>query len=238
MSASVEGPTFTGETFVRFVPPSGPASPPFPKAVPFAGLALVERVVREVGPGLEDLARRVRHYAPAGAGAVALLTGCRRCVGCSTVAVALATVAAEERSVLLVDGDLVRRGLSARLENPPVTGWEDCFGQAGTFQEALQPITARPGLAFLPLREPVADPAGLLAGPALVEWQARLRQDYNLIVVDGGSVWEAGACWGPWADAALIVCDSGQKLADDWALGWDRLEETGTHVLGIVETMG
>ena len=65
---------------------------------------------------------------------------------------------------------------------------------------------------------------------------AALRREHRLVVIDGGSVWEAGARWAPWVDTAVVVCDSREAGGDEWAAAWDRLEEGGTHVLGIIES--
>ena len=221
---------------VAFRPcPEAPAPVPPRRGNPFR-LPPVEWLLRELGQPLAQLARRVRRLGPLDGGAVVLLTGCRPGVGCSTVSLALAGAAARERPALLLDGDLDRAGLSALFGGPPV-GWE----QALRGLCPLGPPRRHPGpgttLAFLPLRPPVTDPERLLAEPALPAWLARLRRDYGLIVLDGGAVQGPGARWAPLADCALLVCDSGQAPANDWAEAWDRLEEGGTSVLGIVETL-
>jgi Mrp family chromosome partitioning ATPase len=65
---------------------------------------------------------------------------------------------------------------------------------------------------------------------------ADLRGDFDLIVIDGGTVHDAGHHWAPWVDAALLVCDASQSRSAEWASAWDLLEEKGTHVLGVIET--
>src|SRR5262249_48881616 len=138
--------------------------------------------------------------------------------------------------VLLIDGDLDTRGLSIRMNEPPEAGWEDVVQGFCPPDQAVYSIEPPPGFAFLPLRETEPDPVHLLGQPALPEWQNQLRYDYDLILIDGGSVARSGVQWAPWVDVALVVCDANQKLAGDWALGWDRLEEGGAAVMGIIET--
>jgi len=222
------------DTDVAFVPVS--SQPPVLRRTRFVDFHLVERIVRELRQPLGDLAWRARQIGRHDRGAFVLLTGSQRGTGCTTVALALATAAAEEQSVLLVDGDLETRGLSTRMQEMPEAGWEDAFQGFCPLDQVMHSIEPPPGFAFLPLRETVADPAHLLAQPALATWQNHLRYDYDLIFIDGGSVWKSGVPWAPWVDAALVVCDANHKLAGDWAQGWDRLEEGGAAVLGIVET--
>lgn len=203
----------------------------------FGSPSLVDRIVREMGPSLTDLARRIRRDSPTHEGAIVLLTGCRRGVGCTTVAQALARAAAAEQAILLIDGDLEEPGLSARLEDRPPVGWDSALRGLCPLEQVLV-READPPLTLLPLSQTAAALSGLLAYPALARWQASFRRDFDLVVLDGGAVWDGGAAWAPWVDMALVVCDSGDKLAEDWAKAWDRLEEAGTHVLGIIETLG
>lgn len=203
----------------------------------FPGPTLVDRIVQELGPELVRVARRAGAAGPITEGTAVLLTGCRRGVGCTTLALALARVAAAEQSVLLIDGDRTRPGLAAALGLSPLRGWDDALAESGTFDDALHPFPGTPGLTLLPRRRPVAESVDWPDESAFGAAYRQLRRGYDLLVLDGGSVWDAGAQWAPWADVALVVCDSGNKLADDWARAWDRLEAGGTCVLGIIETL-
>jgi Mrp family chromosome partitioning ATPase len=202
----------------------------------FADRRTVDRIVQEMGPALANLAQRIRAGFQGEGAPFVLLTGCRRGVGCSTVALALALAAAEYRSVLLMEGDLTQPGLSAGLGVFPETGWEESLKGSFPFTESLHYIEAKQKLAFLPLGRPIEAPDKILANPALGLWQSQFRKEYDLVIVDGGSVGNSGVRWASWVDVALMVCDSGQKLVDEWALAWDLLEERGVQVLGIVET--
>jgi Mrp family chromosome partitioning ATPase len=57
-----------------------------------------------------------------------------------------------------------------------------------------------------------------------------------MVFLDGGSVESGAVQWAPWVDAVLIVSDPSRAAGRDWTNSWDRFEESGTHVLGIVET--
>ncbi len=203
----------------------------------FPGSSLVDRVVQELGPELTRVVHRAGAAGPTTEGTAVLLTGCRRGVGCTTLALALARVAAVDQSVLLIDGDPTRPGLAAALGFAPRRGWDEALAESGACDDALCSFPGTPGLTLLPLRRPMVESASCTAAPAFRAAYRRLRRGYDLLVLDGGSVWDGGAGWAPWANVALVVCDSGNKLADDWARAWDRLEAGGTRVLGILETL-
>jgi Mrp family chromosome partitioning ATPase len=205
-------------------------------SVDFSGVPLADRLWHELAQPLTDLALQARRRGPREGGTVLLLTGCRRGAGCSTVALALAQAAATEMPVLLAEGDLDRPGLSALSGTQAPFGWEEVVRGQCSFAEALHGVDRREGLAFFPLKQPVADPGRLWAHPALQVWLAQLRQTYGLVVLDGGPAGQTGCRWAARADVAVLVCDAGRQPGYDWAPVWDRLEEGGAEVLGIVET--
>ena len=221
---------------VAFVPLLEERLPSCRAGTELSGLPLVSKLLAEMGQPLADLARRVRRAGPFEGAAVVLLAGCRREAGCSILAAALAAAAARERAVLLIDADLSRPGLSASLGATRRAGWEEAVRGRCSFEEPVQHPDEAGILSFLPLRQPVADPEGLLRQPVLPSWLARLRREYGLIVLDGGSVEETAPGWAPLADGALLICDARRTSASEWAAAWDRLEQAGTSVLGIVET--
>jgi Mrp family chromosome partitioning ATPase len=225
------------ETVVAFIPSGTGCVESARNDNVWCGLPLVDRILKEVGRPMQELIRRTRRLGPLDGGAVVLLTGCRPGAGCTTVAMAFASAAARENSVLLIDGDLSQRGLSAHLGLPVRFGWDDALADLCSLDEALHAAGAPLRCPVLPLRQAAGDLSGSLNPRVLAEWHAQVRRDFELVVIDGGPVWDSGAGWAPWADVAVLVCDSGQKLAEDWAAGWDRLEEGGACVLGIVETL-
>jgi Mrp family chromosome partitioning ATPase len=156
-------------------------------------------------------------------------------MGCSTVALALAA-AAGDRAIALVDADLYRPGLSRLLGPGPRPGWEEVVAGSIPYEEGRAILDLGRRVPLFPLREPPTEPDALFIQPGLRSWLQRLRHEYALVVLDGGPVAACGERWGPWVDVALVVAASGRTLADDWSRAWDRLEEGGTHVLGVVET--
>lgn len=183
---------------------------------------------------LEQLAERTCFSGPAGGATVLLLSGCQRGAGCSTVALALAAASALKRSTLLIDGDLARTGLSTLVRGKERNeGWEIHLGAP---PPARQRATDSGLLSFLPLSRPVQDKEEVFTRGSLAGWFGGLRDSFSLIVVDGGPALDTGARWAPWCDVAALVCNSTRRASEDWASGWDRLEEAGTRVLGLVET--
>jgi Mrp family chromosome partitioning ATPase len=220
---------------VAFVPLASRPAPVPRRPVHVPGMPVVNVLLRALGQPLADVARRARRLGPLNGGAVVLLTGCGRGVGCSTVSLGLAAAATGERSVLLVDGDLGQAGLSRSL-GPCRFDWEQVVRGLCSLAQALRHPDREGILSFLPLHGPVGDPDALLKHSALPAWLARLRREYGLIVLDGGDVEHGGVRWAPFADAALLVCEPGKTEAADWARGWDHLEEGGTSVMGVIET--
>lgn len=222
-----------GHPSVTFVPPpggvqSGPADLP--------RMPRVREIVAELAQPLAELVRRIERLGPVSGGAVALVAGCGRGAGCTTVSAALAAVAAGSRPTLLLEGDLSHPGLATLAGPRSSFGWDDAVQGACSLGQALHYLDPARRLACLALRRAAGRPDELLAKAAAQKWLEGLREEYGLVVLDGGSVWEGGARWAPWADVSLVVCDAGRTAADDWARAWDRLEDGGSHVLGVVET--
>jgi Mrp family chromosome partitioning ATPase len=230
---SIASPAQTEPTSISFVPwqrgsTAARLRVPEPLTNPFLTACL-----RRLQSSLEELAGRICSAGPAQTGTIVLTTGCQRGAGCSMVSLALAAASAAQRSTLLIDGDLGRTGLSTIIGGKDRTeGWETHNGPVEVDWKA-----AGAGiLSFLPLARPVLERDQLFARPELPAWLARLRQGYGLMIVDGGPALDLGARWAAWADVAILVCDSARRASEDWATAWDRLEEAGTRVLGIVET--
>jgi protein-tyrosine kinase len=203
--------------------------------VELVGPAFAERLLHDLGPRITDLAEYVRNAGPGNGGTTVLLTGCDRGAGCSTVAWALARAAAESVSVLVVDGDLTGADLSAPIQPDLAWDWTDVLEGRCFVDQVLRDVPGQ-RLTFLPLRQPATDLDAVLTHTALPLWLARLRQEFGLILFDGGPLTESGSRWAKWVDAALLICDPSRTPVRDRAGAWDALETAGTHVLGIIET--
>ena len=231
--AAAAAEELTSVTFVPLPKTSTPAALP---SVAFRATPMVSQVLSELRQPLTELARRIHRVGAVSGGTVAMLTGCRRSVGCTTLALALAAAAAEERSVLLVDGNFCSPGLASLMGLLPSRGWDEDALESGALEQAVQPMDSREPWGVLGLKSPVSAETARLCMAELGESLARFRQHYSLVLLDTGSVWDSGRAWAASVDVALVVCDSGRGEADEWAGAWDCLEEAGTHVMGIVET--
>jgi Mrp family chromosome partitioning ATPase len=197
------------------------------RSVAFALTGPTARMAVGLRAAFADLTARARETGPAGRANVVLLTGCGREVGTTSVALALAWIASEECSVLLVDVDTDRAGLSR------LTSQKQAIENS---EHAVLTIRPSQRLAFLPLR-----PAVLEMDPALVlrsyrEGIGQQRQERDLVILDAGSVFESGGRWASVADSAILVCDKRRSPHGDWSRAWDRLEEAGTSIMGVIET--
>lgn len=214
----------------------------------FSKFPIVQRILEKLGAPLCEVSRRARRVGPVDAGTMVLLAGCREGAGCSTTALACAAAASTEFPTALVDvahpsrkSLSENRSLTQLLVGQTTVGWNDVVSGVAAFQEAVHPVDSREGLAFFPKSEDqglgfrTSDFGFSHAG--LAGWLGRLRQDYGLVFLDGGLVESGAVEWAPWVDAVLIVCDPSQTADADWTRAWDRFEESGAHVLGIVETL-
>jgi Mrp family chromosome partitioning ATPase len=133
-----------------------------------------------------------------------------------------------------------RRSLTQILVGEPSIGWDDVVGGAASYDDALHHIDSREALAFFP--KSVRSEGGFptsnleLSHARLAGFFGRLRDTFGLVFLDAGTVDTGALHFAPWADATLIVCSPRRANDSDWTKAWDRFEERGTHVLGIVES--
>ncbi len=132
------------------------------------------------------------------------------------------------------------RTLTELLVGQATVGWNDVVSGVAAIQEAVHHVDSREALAFLPKSE-TRDFGFQISDFGFSQtdwagWFGRLRQDFGLVFLDGGSVEWGAVQWAPWVDAVLIVSNPSRAAGPDWTKSWDRFEESGTYVLGIVET--
>jgi capsular exopolysaccharide synthesis family protein len=108
--------------------------------------------------------------------------------GKSTVALNVALALNEiDGSTLLVDGDLRRPSLHAKLHLPDERGLSDVLVGATTLANAVQ-IHERTGLAVLTSGTATPNPIKLLESPRLDELLEELYARYKIIVFDGAAL--------------------------------------------------
>jgi Mrp family chromosome partitioning ATPase len=198
---------------------------------------LAGRIANELGRPLLEVAGQLRRLGSERGGVAVVLAGCRRDAGCTSVALALACAAARQWSVLVIDGDAEGRGLSAGLDGASTAGWDHPACGAESYPDFLTRLDTSPALPLLPCGDAPQPDAGPSRPRTLGTLMSSVRADYELIVVDGGTAAGSAPRWVPWTDAAVLVLPCGGPPDGEWAAAWDRLEERGARVFGVIETL-
>lgn len=169
---------------------------------------------------------------------VILFTSSHRAEGRTTLVLTLARALARKPGrTLLVDADLTGPMLARLLDLRPEVGLDDVVEGGHALADAL--IDAPDDhLTVLPLRAAVSHPRGFLGSPAWSCTAARLRREFDLVVLDGGPLFAGLGADVPHraVDAAVLVHNP--KLTGDRALARAReaLTAAGIPLLGLAET--
>jgi Mrp family chromosome partitioning ATPase len=169
---------------------------------------------------------------------VLLFTSCHRAEGRTTLVLTLARALARRPGrTLLVDADLTGPMLARQLGLRPRIGLDDVVDEGHALTDAL--IEAPDdNLAILPLRAPVGHPRDFLESSAWSCALARLRREYDLVLLDGSPLFTgfSVAALHRSVDAAVLV--HSRALTGERALlrARDVLEEGGVPLLGVAET--
>jgi protein-tyrosine kinase len=169
---------------------------------------------------------------------VLLFTSCHRAEGRTTLVLTLGRALARRPGrTLLVEGDLAGPMLARQLGLRPVVGLDDVVEHGMALNDAV--IDAPDDhLAILALRAPVARPREFLAGAGWGRTLARLRRDFDMVLVDGSPLFAGlgAAVLHPSVDAAVLVHN--QALTGPRALlrAQELLGAGGVPLLGVAET--
>jgi len=167
-----------------------------------------------------------------------LFTSCHRAEGRSTLVLALARALARHPCrTVLVDADLTGPMLARLLGLRPEVGLDDVIDGGRALSDAL--IDAPDDhLSVLPMRCPVARPREFLAGPAWTCSLARLRREFDLILLDGGPLFTglSAAVLHRSVDAAVLVHHRGMTSDRAILRAREVLEAGGVPLLGLAET--
>jgi Mrp family chromosome partitioning ATPase len=167
-----------------------------------------------------------------------LFTSCHRAEGRTTLVLTLARALARRTGrTLLVDADLTGPMLARQLGLRPRVGLDDVVESGLAVAEAL--IDAPDDhLGILPLRAPVVRPRDFLASPAWSCLLARLRREFDLVLLDGSPLFAglSAAVLHRSVDAAILVHN--RALTGERALLRARevLDAGGIPLLGLAET--
>jgi Mrp family chromosome partitioning ATPase len=167
-----------------------------------------------------------------------LFTSCHRAEGRSTLVLTLARALARHPCrTVLVDADLTGPMLARLLGLRPEVGLDDVVDDGHALADAL--IDAPDDhLAVLPIRCPVARPRDFLAAPAWTCTLARLRREFDLILLDGGPLFTglSAAVLHRSVDAAVLVFHRGLTGERAILRAREVLEAGGVPLLGLAET--
>jgi protein-tyrosine kinase len=167
-----------------------------------------------------------------------LFTSCHRAEGRTTLILTLArALSRHPLRTLVVDSDLTGPMVARLLGVRPQIGLEDVIEDDKALADAL--IDASDDhLTILPMRTAVARPRDFLASPGWRCTLARLRREFDLILLDGGPLFTglSAALLHRSVDAAVLVHHKGMTGERAVLRAHEVLEAGGIPLLGLAET--
>ncbi|MGO9815139.1 MAG: CpsD/CapB family tyrosine-protein kinase [Isosphaeraceae bacterium] len=169
---------------------------------------------------------------------VLLFTSCHRAEGRTTLVLTLARALARRPGrTVLVDADLTGPMLSHVLGLHPEFGLDDVVTDGHALAEALI-HSPDDHLWILPLRVAAASPREFLASPGWSCTMARLRRDFDLVLIDGSPIFTglSAAVLHRAVDAAVLVHNRGMTGERSLLRAREVLDAGGIPLLGLAET--
>ena len=169
---------------------------------------------------------------------VLLFTSCHRAEGRTTLILTLARALARSPGrTLVVDADLTGPMLARLLGLRPTVGLDDVVERGHALADAVID-SPDDHLSVLPLRAAVSYPRAFLGSPLWSCTMARLRRDYDLVLIDGSPMFTglSAAVMHRSVDAAVLVHNP--TLTGQRALLRARevLDAGGIPLMGLAET--
>ena len=169
---------------------------------------------------------------------VLLFTSCHRAEGRTTLVLTLARALARRPGrTLVIDADLTGPMLGRQLGLVPRMGLDDVVESGVPVAEALVEAPDD-NLTILPLRSAVGRPKEFLADAAWSCLMARLRREFDLVLMDGSPMFTglSAAVLHKSVDAAILVHN--RTLTGERALlrAKEVLDGGGVPLLGLAET--
>ena len=169
---------------------------------------------------------------------VLLFTSCHRAEGRTTLVLTLARALARRPGrTVLVDADLTGPMLAYALGLHPEFGLDDVVTAGHALADAL--IHAPDDhLWILPLRIAAASPREFLASPGWSCTMARLRREFDLVLVDGSPIFTglSAAVLHRSVDAAILVHNRSMTGERSLLRAREVLDAGGIPLLGLAET--
>jgi capsular exopolysaccharide synthesis family protein len=173
---------------------------------------------------------------PGGEGRCVMITSATGGEGKTTLSAHLAARCANSgTSTLLIDADMRRASLGRLLDVPVGAGLGDVLGGDIDLDEALITVQAG-GFHFLSAGTPGRDPSRVLKSARLSELIARLRQTYDLVIIDTPPVLPVADAliMGRWADGAVMAARFDASRLPLVERANRQLALAGIPVLGVV----
>ena len=169
---------------------------------------------------------------------VFLFTSCHRAEGRTTMVLALARILSRRPGrTLLIDADLSGPMLARSLGLHPAIGLDDVVESDQALAEAV--IDAESDhLSILPLRSAVSRPRDFLSSAAWTCSMARLRREFDLILLDGSPLFTglSATVMHRSVDAAILVHNRSMTGERAILRAGEVLEAGGVPLLGLAET--
>ncbi len=167
---------------------------------------------------------------------IILVTSAVPLEGKSTIASNLAqTLALGGARVVLIDADLRRGHLHELLAMKREPGLTDLLQHPEDLDKILQ-SNGTPHLSFISCGWTVSRPGDLFVGPALELLLARLRQQFDHVIIDTSPVFASDdvTTLAPRADGTLFVVRSGFSSAREVQQALELLSQRQAKVLGLI----
>jgi len=138
--------------------------------------------------------------------------------------------------VLLVSCDLRRPRIGEFFGLDEQAGLTEVLLDHRTLEEAVLPVPGFDGLSLLPAGPVSKNPAELLDNACARDIFARLRDQYDLVLIDSPPVLPVtdAAILSRHADATLMIAAAGQTRKSDLHRAVEKLDQVGTMILGTV----
>ena len=169
---------------------------------------------------------------------VILFTSCHRAEGRTTLVLTLSrALASRPGRTLLLDADLSSPLLARQLGFRPEVGLDDVIEHGRALADALIEVPEQ-RLWLLPLRASIAHPRAFLAHPAWPCTLARLRREFDLVLIDGGPMFAglSAALLHRSVDAAVLVYHRSITAERGIIRATEVLNAAGIPLLGLAET--
>jgi polysaccharide biosynthesis transport protein len=139
--------------------------------------------------------------------------------------------------VLLVSGDLRRPRIGKFFRMSEEVGLTSVLLKECTLEEALQPVGSGVGqLTLLPSGPVPPNPAELLNGHGARAVFAKLREQFDLVLIDSPPVLPVtdAAILSQYADGTLLLAAAGQTRRHDMHRAVEKLSQVGASTVGMV----